>query len=38
MVNVFRDPAGKPEERYKMIYPTWMGASSEKCDEFGLIQ
>ena len=28
--NVFRDPVGKPEERYKMIYPTWMGAPSEE--------
>ena len=30
MGNVFRDPAGKPEERYKMIYPTWLGAPSEE--------
>ncbi len=28
--NVFRDPAGKPDERYKMIYPTWEGQPSEE--------
>jgi hypothetical protein len=28
--NVFRDPVAKPEERYKMIYPAWMGAPGEE--------
>lgn len=27
--NVFRDSSAKPEERYKMIYPTWLGAPGE---------
>jgi hypothetical protein len=28
--NVFRDPVGKPDERYKMIYPSWEGNPSEE--------
>ena len=28
--NVFRDPVAKPDERYKMIYPTWLGGPGQE--------
>jgi hypothetical protein len=30
MGNVFRDPSALPEQRYKMIYPTWLGEAGEE--------